>query len=642
MSESEVRPLSGEDRPPCSVPIGDADLTLNNANWSKGGQSMAEWCWTGNMIPDAVPGFLGQFFLQVPGVLEQQLQFSTSLIFDEPSFRNGTQISGFLERVTKELLTNFIAQRRRCWYTANHHAFIGKLTADKHGLPEEQFTAKWANLTEHASHPEHFTRVERAALAFADAFTTDPKSYTDAQYAELREALAEDNRRRYPQEGLWLARVHAARAARAAALSGGAKEAQALEASRAAADAVSEAIPDELNERTVNSQVVEMAFHCLNYLTLSTVFTGLNVPDEPPFPDFMAQAVPAPVIAHINTLNRAGGEGMVSAVPPSVDLPVEEIRAGRVVVAPARLRGARLPRVSYEQAGFTNRDRGITVGGIQMAAWTSTPGRHGPTNLALLLAHHPELARCAPPYELALASNEDQWRNGVHTAGYVSPRLKELAVQKICRLVRSRWAIDQFTASFYRACLDEWGSGAAATARARSAVLHVDRHTEAPDGVFSTLESSILSWTEDLVVRPHSAYEREAELRAELDRENQREISAGLRRLDTSPDLGDEAARERLLHHQIAELALLTGHKDGLCRLATILRLESEKASEAAAPFGQTGIDEQLRELGVDEAVLTINELAVNPGLAVNVRDRLGSEEKIEVSAEEVLESGEF
>jgi hypothetical protein len=633
------------------VPLGDADLTLNNANWSKGCLSMAEWCWTGNMIPQAVPGFLGQFFVQIPGVLEQQLHYSVTLIFDEPSFRNGIQISGFLERVTKELLTNLIAQRRRCWYTANHHAFLGRLTANKHGLPEDEFTAKWANLTEHESHPEHYTRVERAALAFADAFATNPKAYTDAQYAELRTALAEDNRRRFPLEGLWLARLQAARKARAGALTAGADEAEALENSRVAADAVPERIPDDLNERTVNAQIVEMAFHCLNYLTLSTVFTGLSVPDEPPFADFMAQTVPAPVIEHINALNRAGGEGMEALVPPPVDLPLNEIRAGRVVVAPATLRGARVPRVSYEDPRFADRDRGLTVGGVHMAAWTSASGRHSPSNLALLLLHHPELARFAPSYELPLTSNEDQWRNGVQTAGYVSPRLKELAGQKICRLVRSRWAIDHFTLAMYRANLNEYSAGAAATGQAREAavawardaVLHAGHHTEAPKGVFSALERSLLSWTEDLVVRPHNAYRREAELRAELDRENQREIAAGLRRLDTSPGLQEEAARERLLHHQIAELSLLIGHKDAQCRLATILRLESEKPSQAVAPFGpRPGLHDQLRELGVDDAVLSLNELTVNPAAAASVRERLASEEEAELSAADTASSAEF
>ena len=491
MPKLQVRPLSQEGRPPCSIPLGDADLTLNNANWTKGCQSMAEWCWTGNMIPSAVPGFLGQFFLQVPGVLEQQLHYSTALIFDEPSFRNGAQVSGFLERVTKELLTNLIAQRRRCWYTANHHAFLGRLTANKHGLSEEQFTQKWANLTEHESHAQHFTRVERAALAFADAFATDPKGYSDSSYAELRGALAEDNTRRYPKEALWLSRLQAARAARAAGLAAGAAGQQVLEKSKAAAASVSKQISKELNERTVDAQVVEMAFHCLNYLTLSTVFTGLNIPDEPPFPDFMAQTVPAPVIEHINALNRAGGRDMAPVVPPTVDLPLDEILAGRVVVAPSPLGGERLPRAFSEDFGLATRDKGLTIGGVQTAIWSWAPGRRYPTDLALILLHHPELARFAPAYDVALTSNEDQWRNGVQIAGYVSLRLKELAAQKVCRLVRSRWAIEHGTATFYLACLDEYGAREraqgharqAALAAARDAIVHIGDHMSAPDGV---------------------------------------------------------------------------------------------------------------------------------------------------------------
>src|SRR5208282_4388415 len=45
---------------------------------------------------------------------------------------------------------------------------------------------------------------------------------------------------------------------------------------------------------------------------------------------------------------------------------------------------------------------------------------------------------------------------------------------------------------------------------------------------------------------------------------------------DTTPGIGDVAACKRLVDHQIAELAMLTGHMDGLGRALSILRLESE------------------------------------------------------------------
>ena len=134
---SRVHLLSQEGRPPASVPLQDADSKLPNVNWERGDEARAEWTWAAQLMddPQAVPNNLGKYLVQIPGVLEQQLDYSTSLVFDTPSFRNGVQISGFVDRVTKELVTNSIAQRRRAWYTMTHHAFLGMLTARRYGTP---------------------------------------------------------------------------------------------------------------------------------------------------------------------------------------------------------------------------------------------------------------------------------------------------------------------------------------------------------------------------------------------------------------------------------------------------------------------------------------------------------------------------
>ena len=52
--------------------------------------------------------YLARYFLQIPAIFEHQLQFSTTLIFDEPSFRNGIQVSGFIDRPIRELVISFI------------------------------------------------------------------------------------------------------------------------------------------------------------------------------------------------------------------------------------------------------------------------------------------------------------------------------------------------------------------------------------------------------------------------------------------------------------------------------------------------------------------------------------------------------
>ena len=88
------RLLSQDGRPSPSVPLQDADPRSPNVNWARGDEARAEWTWAAQLIdnPEAVPNNLGRYFVQIPGVFEKQLDYSTSLAFDTPSFRNGVQV----------------------------------------------------------------------------------------------------------------------------------------------------------------------------------------------------------------------------------------------------------------------------------------------------------------------------------------------------------------------------------------------------------------------------------------------------------------------------------------------------------------------------------------------------------------------
>lgn len=702
--QRRVIPLGQEERPACSLPLEDADLSLGNANWTKGLQAMSDWIWSGNLNPAPFPNNLARYFLHIPGIFEQQLDFSTTMIFDEPSFKNGVQISGFLDRVGRELAISLTAQRRRCWYSMTHHAVLGRLTAMKHGLNERQYVEKWGDLVEHSKHSGCYTRVERAVLEFADAFATDPKGYTDGQYGELRDALREENLERYGENGLWLERLKAARAGRALAILRNAPAEEADRVSREAAEGITGEMPSGLNERMVDAQVVELAFLCLQFVALTCVFTGLNIPDEDFLPAVMADAVPAPVIERINSLNEMGLEGDVPDLLPKPaggdpgslgvggDL-FKAVMAGKVIVEPAPLKGARIPLTPYEGkddegnfrpafAGLPDRDAGLTVGGVQAGVYGWSFGAHFPGSLPYALMHHPELARYEPPYSLPLLFNEDEWRNGVQTAGYVTRRIKEIAIQKVYRLNRSRYGLEHHTMFFYNTFYDEHGVGRAprpdlkssdsekalkaARERAYRAIMHIHDHKEAPEGVFTRLEEEVMSWTESLLRSPHQAHRIEGRLRTALERENRREVEAGLRRLDTSPGMGAEAAHKRLADHQIAELAMMIGHMDGLGRALTILRLEAEDAvqmiegkfhnggivpdcdEEGRVRFtgyfnNRPGIHQILRFVGVGDPVLTLNELILNPELCRKVEARLRKgEKKIKITAGEAGETGEF
>jgi alkylhydroperoxidase family enzyme len=681
---SNVIPMGQEGRAQCSLPLRDADLALGNANWTKGLQAMSDWIWSANLNPVAFPNNLARYFLQIPAIFEQQLNFSTTLIFDEPSFRNGIQVSGFVDRVSRELAISFIAQVRQSWYSMTHHAILGYLTAKKHRLSDAEYASKWSKLTEFERYTTAYSRLQQAVLTFARAFATDPKSYTDAEYKELREAFSADNLDRYAAEGKWMSQLEVARAARALALARG----QGLEAAdKAAADAsaqVSDTMLPSLNERKVDAQIVELAFLCLQFIGLTGVFTALNIPDEPFLSGVLQSLLPDSVVQRLNELCAMGGANLPRLVPPEIIPPIRAILDGDVVVEPARLKGTRVPLRPYELNMQNDLDKGLTVGGAQVGVYGWSFGFHFPGSLVYCLTLHPELARYEAPYSLPLLFNEDEWRNGTQTGGFVSRLLKELVYQKIYKTTRSRYGLEHHTMFLHNAYLDLYGvnrppkpvmsDSEASAARERAlqcaeqATLHILDHENAPAGVFSELEKAALTWVKLFITSPHTASRAEQKLRDELDRDNEREREACTRKLDDSPGIGQLGSRQRLVDHQIAELAMITGHMDGLGRALTILRLESEDpvqivpgtlnpktggikpqpdANGELKPTGffnnRPGLLEFLSFVGVSSKSLTLNELMVNRELNDQVTERLKTGEKnIRISAQTSAGTGEF
>ena len=147
------------------------------------------------------------------------------------------------------------------------------------------------------------------------------------------------------------------------------------------------------NECKVDAQVVELAFLCLQFVALSDVFTSLNIPDEPFLADVMQSLLPDPVISKINDLNKLGSQGIPPLVPPVVCPPLAEILDDKVVVDPAPLKGARIPLRSYEINMNNDRDKGLTVGGVQVGVYGWSFGLHFPGSLPYALMLHPELSR---------------------------------------------------------------------------------------------------------------------------------------------------------------------------------------------------------------------------------------------------------
>jgi alkylhydroperoxidase family enzyme len=612
-------------------------------------------------------------------VLEKQLDYSTSLIFDTPSFRNGVQVSGFVDRVTKELVTNAIAQRRRAWYTMTHHAFLGMQSARRYGTPPEKMAQKMLHL-DAPSTPGIFDRHESAALIFANKFATDPQSYSDLDFAEFRAAFGEYNQSVFADVERPFLQLRAARDARAQALVDAKSVSEADTLARRAADSVPTTMPKDLLARKINSQFVELCFHSMQFVGLAGVFSALNIPDEGPMDGALQPAYPPEFIKKLNGLLAAGSNGIGEIVPPAVVPPTEAIAAGRVKVGPAPLKGARIPLASYELN--PDRDFGITQGGQSLAAWGWGRGAHQPGSLVSALQYLPDAGREEAMYSLALMFNEDQTRNGALVAGFVDRVLKELLVQKVYRLTRSRYGLEHHTIFAYDEFLRRYGGGGyrrpgtsdadvrRATQRALTEctekLLYVHDASKHPDK-YSPVELAAFAWVDAIILRPHDAYRLEPALRQALKSQDEAEIAAGTRWLDMAGGGTRGDAVNRLLDHQIAELAMFVSHMDGVGRAMTMMKLEAETPVQIIrGRFGPSGgivpeLDKDrqviptgyfnnrpgfhalMRGVGVDERVLTLNELFANPKLNLEITRRLEAGQKsVSISGEDAAKTGEF
>jgi alkylhydroperoxidase family enzyme len=285
-------------------------------------------------------------------------------------------------------------------------------------------------------------------------------------------------------------------------------------------------------------------------------------------------------------------------------------------------------------------------------------------------------------YSLALMFNEDQTRNGVLVAGFVDRVLKELLIQRVYRLNRTRYGLEHHTVFAYNEFLRRYGGGflrrpGMNDADARRATelaltectdkllyLHeADKHPEK----FSPVELAAFAWTEAVILRPQEAYRLEPALRKALNDQNEAEIAAGTRWLDRTGGVTRDEAVKRLLDHQIAELGMFVPHMDGIGRAMTMMRLEAEEPTQLVrgkpGPSGgiipeldkdgqiiptgyfnsRPGFHALMRSAGVDERVMTLNELFANPKLNAEIMRRLKAEQpSISISGGEAAKTGEF
>ncbi len=185
------------------------------------------------------PGNLGKVMAYLPRMVQTEVEYCNTFIFDPPCFRGDVQEAGFNDRCLKELVISRVSLYNRSRYSVTHHASIGWMTWVAEGRGDEAHP-KFLHLHEHEKHPEVYTARERAVLDYVVKLCEDAHLVTDQEFEELRRVLREHN---LDDDRLKL-------------------------------------LAGEEMARHVDSQIVELTWLAGHYISLNRWFTVLQVPDE--------------------------------------------------------------------------------------------------------------------------------------------------------------------------------------------------------------------------------------------------------------------------------------------------------------------------------------------------------------------------
>jgi len=174
-----------------------------------------------------------------PRLLQTEVEYCNAFIFDPPSFRGTVHEAGFNDRFLKELVISKTSLVNRSRYSVTHHSFIGMKLFLDHGRADEGHR-KLLHLHEHEQHPDVYSEVERVVLDYTAKVTRDAHLVTDAEFAHLRQTLAEDTR----------------------------------------TDPRLAALPTAAFDRHVDTRIVELTWLIGHFCLLNRWFTVLQVPDE--------------------------------------------------------------------------------------------------------------------------------------------------------------------------------------------------------------------------------------------------------------------------------------------------------------------------------------------------------------------------
>jgi alkylhydroperoxidase family enzyme len=174
-----------------------------------------------------------------PRLMQTEVEYCNSFIFDPESFRGDVQEAGFNDRFIKEMVISRVSLINRSRYSVTHHAFIGMALFDAASRHDEAHE-KYLHLHEHEKYPDVYTERERVILDYTVKVTKDAHLVTDEEFENLRHVLHEHNLK----------------------------------------EARLKAFSDEQMARHVDAQIVELTWLICHFCLLNRWFTVLQVPDE--------------------------------------------------------------------------------------------------------------------------------------------------------------------------------------------------------------------------------------------------------------------------------------------------------------------------------------------------------------------------
>lgn len=191
-----------------------------------------------------------------PRLLQTEVEYCNTFIFDAETFRGDVQEAGFNDRFIKELVISRTSLLNRSRYSVTHHSGIGMMLYSAAGRQEEAHM-KYLHLHEHEMYPKVYTEREQVILDYTVKVVKDAHLVTDEEFENLRRVLREYNMR----------------------------------------DERLKKSPKDEMDRHVDSQIVELTWLIGHFCLLNRWFTVLQVPDEGPDDedDFLAayeQVVP--------------------------------------------------------------------------------------------------------------------------------------------------------------------------------------------------------------------------------------------------------------------------------------------------------------------------------------------------------------